>query len=329
LSLAQRDSAALVADSHAVLQRHGRSFALAGALLSREQADEAAVVYAFCRLVDDLADEAPDAQTAAANLGEVDAELRGQRPPRPLVEAWMRVMERRAVPIEAGRELMNGVLSDLGEVRVADDRALLRYCYRVAGTVGLMMCGVIGVTEAAALPHAVDLGLGMQLTNICRDVAEDAGRGRCYLPETRLAAVGLSHDDLIERHAGGHRVPPALIADAQARARLASVVDDLLELAEGCYDRAWLGMSSIPARPRSAIIVAAVLYREIGRQLRRARGSDPLFGRTMLRPHQRALAFGQGLALALAPRSWRRDPALGLRPPLHAHLRGLGGLPPV
>lgn len=325
MSVAQRDTTALVADSHAVLQRHGRSFALAGALLSREQADEAAVVYAFCRMVDDLADEAPDARTASAALGAVDAELRGHSPARPLVAAWLDVMQRRAVPVDAGRELMNGVLSDLEQVRIADDRGLLRYCYRVAGTVGLMMCGVIGVTEPKALPHAIDLGLGMQLTNICRDVAEDASRGRCYLPASRLAAVGLRPEQLWEPDADG-QPGGALRADPDARRRLAGVVDDLLELAEGCYARAWLGMSSIPARPRAAMIVAAVLYREIGRELRR-RGADPLHGRTVLRPHQRAGAFVQGLALTLSPRSWRRDPALGLLPPLHAHLRGLGGVP--
>jgi phytoene synthase len=84
---------------------------------------------------------------------------------------------------------------------MADDAELVRYCYRVASTVGLMMCAVLGVRRREALPHAVDLGIAMQLTNICRDVAEDAANGRVYLPADRLARAGVNSEDLVRGRA--------------------------------------------------------------------------------------------------------------------------------
>lgn len=315
------DDAALVADSRAVLAHHARSFRLAATFLPRAAADEAAVTYAFCRLVDDLADEAPDRETAARDLALVDDELSGRSVPRPLIAAYLKVAHSRGVPVAAARELLNGMLTDLDEVRVADDGELVRYCYRVAGTVGLMMCGVLGVTADEALHPAIDLGIGMQLTNICRDVLEDAQRGRVYLPASRLAAVGLSHDDVLD---------VTLADDLDRRARLAKVVAELLELAEGAYHRAFHGMHHIPARPRTAILVAATLYRDIGLRLRDVHGSDAIHGRTMVPTAGRAKGIAVGLLRSLSPVSWgigTDRSADTLRPPLHAHLAGLGGAP--
>ena len=168
--------------SRAVFAAKARTFHWSARLLPADRRDDAAVVYAFCRLVDDTADEAPTAAVAAAALDRLAAELEGRAEPRPLVAAFLDTAARRGLPLDAARELLAGVRSDLGVVRIADDDALLVYCYRVASTVGLLMCGVLGVRERDALPFAVDLGVAMQLTNICRDVAEDAGRGRVYLP---------------------------------------------------------------------------------------------------------------------------------------------------
>jgi phytoene synthase len=310
---------ALVADSRAVLARHARSFRLASLLLPRAQADEAAVVYAFCRLIDDLADEAPSPEAAAEGLDQARAELEGRAPARPLIAAYLEVAHRRGIPTAAAAELMRGCLDDLGPVVIEDDAELLRYCYRVAGTVGLMMCGVLGVTEAAALPHAVDLGLGMQITNICRDVREDAARGRVYLPARRLRAVGISPEDLLSGR-----------DDAELRAALSTVVRDLLGLADGCYRRAWHGMHHIPWRPRAAIVVASRLYRDIGWRLRDRHQGDAWHGRTIVPAAGRALGLVRGLLQAAHPVTFglgadRRPETC--RPSLHLSLAGLGGAP--
>jgi phytoene synthase len=312
-------SAELVADSRAVLAKHARSFRLASLFLPAECADEAAVTYAFCRLADDLADEAASPMQAVEDLAALTAELEGDTPARPIVAAYLDVATRRDVPTAAAAELLLGLKSDLGPVRVANDQEFFRYCYRVAGTVGLMMSGVLGVTHPTARAPAVDLGVAMQVTNICRDVLEDAGRDRVYIPATRLAQVGLTPADLLS---------PAFPRDRAGREKLATVIDDLLTVAEDAYTRAWRGMHHIPARPRLAILVASVLYRDIGRRLRAVHGSDPMHGRTIVPAVGRVRGIVQGLLLALHPVSWgwhASGNASGS--PLSVHLHGLGGAP--
>lgn len=284
---------AVQAESHAVLNHHAKSFSLAGLFLPPAQADDAAVVYAFCRLVDDLADEAPNPTVARTRLDAVAAELDGSAPPRPIVAAFLTVAARQGIDLQAARDLMAGVLSDLVAVRVRDLEELDLYCYRVAGTVGLMMCGVMGVTETTARAPALALGEAMQLTNICRDVLEDLDRDRVYVPETVLVSQGASQAELL--------------AGTADRAAVVAAVSVLLDRAEEKYEQGFSGMGFIPFRPRLAILVARRLYRQIGRRLRRLHGGDPLHGRTMVPNALRGVLVLLGLLDALNPRTWRRN----------------------
>jgi phytoene synthase len=299
--------ARVVAEARAVLARHARTFDLAGHFLGPARRDDAAVVYAFCRLVDDLADESPDPGAAHAALAEVEAELRGEAEARPLVGVFRELLGEHGTDLRVPLELIAGVRSDLGPVAVADDAELLRYCYRVAGTVGLMMCGVLGVRAPAARPFALDLGVAMQLTNICRDVAEDAARGRVYLPAARLLPVA----DL-----GAGEVP---------RPAIAAVVLDLLALADRHYASADAGSVYIPWPSRLAILVAARLYRAIG-QVLRARGGDALRGRAVvpkiLKLGWTAVALARFLRTLLPARPPAHDPTL------HAHIADMPGADP-
>jgi phytoene synthase len=300
----------IVASSRDVLATHARSFRWASVFLPADARDDAAVVYAFCRLADDLVDEAEDPAVGAADLAQLDAELLGTAPPRPLVAALHAVARRRGIDLASAHELNVGIGSDQGAVRVPDDAALLRYCYRVAGTVGLMMCGVIGVTHRGALAHAVDLGIGMQITNICRDVREDAGLGRVYLPATRLRAAGID--------------PERLAAGDIDRAKLAGVVRELLALAERYYASADDAMRHIPWRSRLAILVASRVYRAIGRRLLR-NGADTWAGRTIVPWWEKGAWASLGLLAALHPRvaGWVQAPPH--ERVLHVGLEGLPG----
>ncbi|MEM6789428.1 MAG: phytoene/squalene synthase family protein [Myxococcota bacterium] len=337
--------------SHRVLAHHARSFSLAALFLPRHCRDDAAVLYAFCRAVDDAVDESEDAQQAAAALKTYREGLEGRRaegpvrspcepsagessagessagepetfgraralapsppprstggPPAALVCAAVREMtQRRGMPTRAAHQLIDGMEGDLDVVRIADDRGLLRYCYRAAGTVGWLMCGVLGVNARGAVPHAVDLGIAMQITNICRDVAEDAARGRVYLPEARLRAAGTSG--------------AALLAGRADRGAVAKVTRDLLALADRYYDSAAAGMAFIPARPRLAIYVAAKVYRAIGVRLLHHQAADPTRGRVVV-PR---LAKAGWVAVALAAWAWSLRRGLGAAAPLK-HQRGL------
>lgn len=305
---------ATLAQAHAALAHHARTFHLASRLLPRAQRDDAAVVYAFCRLVDDEVDEAPDADAARASLAAIEAELAGDQAPRPMVGAFLDVCARCAIAPQAAQELCQGIGSDLGAVRVADDAELLRYGYRVAGTVGLMMCGVLGVRAPAALPHAVDLGIGMQITNICRDVLEDATRGRVYLPAARLSRYGCTPEELL-----------AAPASALAVTASAGVVRDLLVLAERYYTSGRDGLRYLPAAVRPAIAAAGEVYRTIGDHLR-ARGFGVMRGRTVASDASRLAALVRAVAAT---------PLASLGPPaphdglLHRHLADLPGCAPA
>ncbi|MFT5683522.1 MAG: phytoene synthase [Myxococcota bacterium] len=276
-----------ISESRAVLTHHSRSFRLAGRFLTSQQLDEAAVVYAFCRMVDDAADEAESVEIAAVDLDAIESEVRGDVPPDATIAAFRDICHRREIPIQAALELIAGVRSDLGHVRIADDAELTRYSYRVAGTVGVMMCGVLGVSSREAWPAAIALGIGMQITNICRDVMEDAVRGRVYLPASRLTAAGITDQALID---GTH-----------SRTALAGVVSDLLDLADENYAFAERGMHHIPWRGRLGILIASRLYRSIGVRLRAVHGSDPTHGRTITTTMEKTWAVLSGIACFFHP----------------------------
>ncbi len=304
------EGAQSIDECRGVLQRHARSFRWAAAFLPADRRDDAAVVYAMCRLIDDLADEAPSVDIATRELDGLEAELRGERSPRPVVRLFDEVVARRHIERDAVFELIRGVRDDLGRVRLRDDRELLRYSYRVAGTVGVMMCGVLGVRDPDALPHAIDLGVAMQLTNISRDVAEDLGRDRVYLPADRLRDVDVAQF--------------ALVADTGVLPAAAPVVGDLLALAERYYASGVRGLGYIPARPRLAIAVAALVYRGIGGVLAR-RNHDPSLGRAFVgvagKLARTVLAFGVWAVSFVRPRPTHRAE-------LHAELDGLPGARP-
>ncbi|MCK6546090.1 phytoene/squalene synthase family protein [Myxococcota bacterium] len=304
------ESAAIARVCEETLARNSKSFHFASRFLPRANRADAALLYTFCRAVDDAADERESEVQALEELRRIEDELDGRAERRPLIAAFVEMAARRGIDLRHAKELIVGVRSDMGIVIVADDAELHRYCYRVAGVVGLMMSPLLGVTRREATPHAIDLGIGMQLTNICRDVAEDARMGRVYLPRNRLLAAGVAPETLL----AGRDVD---------RTAVARVVRELLEMAERYYSSADVGMRFIPLRPRSAILVASRVYRAIGRRLARA-GFDALAGRTIVPKAGKIVAAIGALASLFAPR------VAGLTPArhdaaLHDGLRGLPG----
>lgn len=296
---------AAVGEGRALLQRHARSFRIAARVLGEEQADDAAIAYGFCRVADDAVDEAPDAEAAAAAIAALRAELAGEQPARPLVAAWLEMAARRGIPVAAAEHLLVAIAGDVGAVRMDDDRALLRYAYGVAGTVGLMMAPILGATAREARSHAVDLGIAMQLTNIARDVAEDARRGRVYLPTTRLRAHGVEPEDVLRGV-----VPAAAV-----------VASELVSLAEPYYASARAAAVWLPWRGRLAMLLASYLYRAIGHAVVR-RGVAALEGRTVLGQGALAWAIVQAVAAWVWATLFRT--AAPVLPP-HTALAGLPG----
>jgi phytoene synthase len=240
------------AAAEATLARQGRSFHWARRLLGATHAARATRLYAFCRHLDDLVDEAESPEAARAALAAADHDLATGRSDDPIVQDGLALMRECGIEPEIARELIAGMASDAETVRVADEAELLRYCYRAAGTVGLMMCRVLDARETAAAAHAVDLGIAMQLTNLCRDVADDARMGRRYLPASLVG--DLPPADLIG---------PSPVLEPKLRAALAR----LLALAESYYASGEAGLPFLPVRARAGILVAGRVYRAIGHRL--------------------------------------------------------------
>lgn len=248
------------AEARAVLERHAATFSAAARWLGPATRDEIALLYTFCRRIDDLADEQGDADA----LERVSLELEGHAPPSPLVSALLGLAEK-GVPLDAARELVRGVRSDLGPVRIATPEALVRYAWQVAGTVGEMCCPLLGAAPCAR-PFALDLGIAMQLSNIARDVGEDARRDRVYLPASWLMEHGVHPDEIVA---------------GRADEAVAAVVARVVALAERYYTSADAGLFWLPWRPRLAVALAARRYRAIGRKAAR-RGVAALQDRTAL-----------------------------------------------
>ena len=197
-----------------VVRRHARTFHLASVFLPPQKRRAAFALYAFCRVADDIVDRADKARAVGAQAGpEVIAALAAHEgklrnalagtPCDPVFRELDRVMKAFGVSEAVLRELLDGVAMDLAPVRYETWADLSQYCEGVAASVGEMCTYVFGVQGDAevrtiALRYARTLGLAMQLTNILRDVGEDAQRGRCYLPVQDLAAFGLTPEDIVE-----------------------------------------------------------------------------------------------------------------------------------
>jgi phytoene synthase len=244
------------------IAQHSKSFALASRLLPPACRDDAAVVYAWCRGADDAVDLAARDQQPQA-LARLRAELRsvyeGQPQSAPVLAAFQEVAQWRRIPREYPEELLAGMEMDAKETHYLSLDQLLLYCYRVAGTVGLMMCHVMGVREACALRHGAHLGMAMQLTNICRDVLEDWERGRLYVPEELLVDCG----------AAGLRARLGGPLGREAQAPLARAVEQLLLQADRFYRSGDVGMRMLSWRCALAVRTARLVYSRIGHHIAR------------------------------------------------------------
>lgn len=195
-------AASMVACREATRQ-HARTFHFASFALPRSLRRASYALYAFCRHIDDAIDRAPAGDavpTREALLAELDALLTG-RSPLPFCPAFAAMARAYGMPREFLADLIEGCARDREPARMESFAELEVYCHYVAAVVGLMMAKLFGLADPAGVPRAVEMGIAMQLTNILRDVREDAGLGRIYLPADELAAAGITTGDLLHgRH---------------------------------------------------------------------------------------------------------------------------------
>lgn len=299
----------------AIMDHHAKSFSWAARFLLSSARRDAALLYAFARTADDFADEerlgslsertqqladmqalALDATTNASTLG--------------LAAHAGAMLRQHGVSMQVLQIFMDSLQEDAGPRHIDNTQDLLRFAYGVAGTVGQMMCPIIGA-PGPAQPHAIALGVAMQLTNIARDVVEDAQRQRCYIP----AQWGVSAQTLAQPQ------------DSSQRAQAFAAVQRLLALADDFYAFAQLGMGAIPATNRRAIRIASVLYRAIGQKILRRGPQHYWSGRTSLGMLEKAWLVVRAITQPGALLAQHRGEARDVWREDLSHLVGLPGFP--
>ncbi|MEM6653590.1 MAG: phytoene/squalene synthase family protein [Pseudomonadota bacterium] len=239
-----------------VIKDGSKSFHFASLLLPNDIRQAAFATYAFCRVADDEIDLGADPIRALEDLSErLDRIYRGAPRDHPVDRAFSSVVRTYDLPRTLPDALLEGMRWDTESRQYQSLEDLQAYAARVAGTVGAMMTVLMGNRTPVAVARACDLGSAMQLTNIARDVGEDARAGRLYLPVQWLQDAGLD--------------PSSFLAAPQATEGMRAVVKRLLELAQPIYERGLSGVSLLPQSCQTSILAAGKIYREIGEEIRR------------------------------------------------------------
>ncbi len=265
-----------------MLSEGSKTFFAASLLLPRSVREPASALYAFCRLADDAVD-GDDAQVdAVSRLRQrlADAYNPAVRPAHAADRALAAVVARYAIPRELPEALLEGFEWDAVGRRYETLESVHDYAARVAGTVGAMMALLMGVRSPEGVARACDLGVAMQLSNIARDVGEDARMGRLYLPQQWLREAGID--------------PDAWLVRPVFDAALGSVVQRLLQAADVLYRRVDAGVAQLPLSCRPGINAARFLYAEIGHEVKR-QGLDSVSRRAVVPAARKAWLLTRAL----------------------------------
>lgn len=285
----------LARQTEAVIARGSKSFAAATRLFPAALRGDVRLLYAWCRHCDDLTDgqQLGHGRIATASNDIVSqlrddslAALAGTPPPALPYLALAELARRHPIQRSLVEAHIRGFELDAAgwQPKTLDDT--LQYCYHTAGTVGIMMAGIMGVRDTITLHRASDLGIAFQLTNIARDVAEDSAGGRSYLPEDWRAAADLEIADIAAR---------------QHQERVFPLVQRLIAEAEPYYESAAIGIRALPRRAAWAIASARDIYRDIGQQILR-RGPAALGDRVYTRPRRKLWRFVTAAPTLMAAR---------------------------
>jgi len=296
-----------LADCRRLMRGGSRSFFTASLMLPPRVRAPATALYAFCRVADDAIDDSAEPQRAIQALHRrLDAVYAGSPGPELADRALACVVQAHALPRALLDALLEGFAWDVEGRRYETIEDLHAYGARVAGTVGAMMAVVMETREREALARACELGVAMQLTNIARDVGEDARRGRIYLPRAWMREAGLD--------------PEAWLVRPSFGPELAAVVDRLLAEADRLYRRAECGVPLLPRDCRVGIQAARLVYAEIGHALAAA-GLDSVSRRTVVPRARQLRLVAQAASALLVPPGHPLTELAGDRPlPAIAHL---------
>lgn len=256
--------------------KSGSSFTVSFIFLAKDKRNAMTALYAFCREVDDVVDECTDFNVAQTKLNWWKSEIENLydgKPQHPVSFALQPVIPKFGLAKEHFLEIIDGMEMDLKYNRYADFKQLQLYCYRVASVVGLLSAQVFGFTNRNTLKFAHDLGMAFQLTNITRDVGEDARRGRIYVPLDELRKANVSEQDILS-----HRKSPEVKA----------LIEFQIERAESFYDKALTALPAEDAKQQRAGLMMAAIYRTLLREIQ-ADGAENVLSHKISIPPVRKL----------------------------------------
>lgn len=278
-----------IAACREMLRVGSHSFFAASLILPREVREPASALYAFCRLADDAVDDGVDHQKAIAELHErLNRMYDGHPLACPADRALSQVIRDHRIPYELPAALIEGFEWDVDGRRYQTMSELYDYAARVAGTVGAMMAILMGARAPDVLARACDLGVAMQLTNIARDVGEDARAGRLYLPLELMRESEVDPDDFLR--------------NPRFSQALGSVVQRLLDQADVLYERSTGGIAQLPVSCRPGINAARWIYSDIGRELE-WHGLDSISNRAVVGRTRKAMRLTRSLISSIRPRA--------------------------
>jgi len=245
-------------EANYLFQKNAKTFSLAAKLFQKAHRADITVFYAFCRTIDDIADLSRDKEAAKkklyAILNNLESSLINDFPD------MHALMNRKKISYYFLEELLNGLIEDLDPRAIATVDELLEYCKKVASTVGMIVCNIVGPIEEKALPHAIDLGIAMQLTNIARDVFEDANSAQVFLP---IELFDPSYQQM------DHQAFCKLLKEEFGSSWIQEARNKILDLADSFYKSGSQGYTYLPIRAKMAVAAAASMYREIGVECRK------------------------------------------------------------
>jgi len=231
------------------LKREGKSFYWASFFLPKSSKKNAGTLYSICRYFDDIADKHSEDQTNY--LKDTIVEIKKNKNNK--VNVFLRKNE---INNSIFIDLIEGLILDQQKIRIQNKEELITYCYHVAGTVGLMMSKILGVNNEEAAKSAIDLGIGMQLTNIARDVYEDSKMKRIYLPANWISNLSLKN---LNNHYD---------FSSENDEKISNAINKVISLSEKFYINGFAGLKYIPISTRLGIFIAANVYRGIGIKIR-------------------------------------------------------------
>ena len=255
----------------------GSSFTVSFIFLPKTQREAMTALYAFCREVDDVVDECTDYSVAQIKLNWWKSEVANlyvNTPQHPVTKALQPVVTQFNLAQEHFLEIIDGMEMDLKFNRYEDFKQLQLYCYRVASVVGLLSAQIFGFKNRKTLKYAHDLGMAFQLTNIIRDVGEDARRGRIYLPLDELKKAKVTEDDILQ---------------SRETPQIKELIEYQIERAESYYDKALRELPAEDAKQQRTGLMMAAIYRTLLREIKRDSAEKVLNSRTSIPPFRKLM----------------------------------------